>query len=130
MKITLTQFRPNTAEAVWTDCFAQAIAELHKAGGGVLTVPTGEYSTGPIELCSNIELHLEPGAVIRFLNDPAAFPLQECQYEGRISHRPKPCLSAFNAENVALCAGWLRCTVVGCPARPHPSQWPSLPAAF
>ena len=31
MKITLTQFRPNTAEAVWTDCFAQAIAELHKA---------------------------------------------------------------------------------------------------
>lgn len=41
MKITLTQFRPNTAEAVWTDCFAQAIAELHKAGGGVLTVPTG-----------------------------------------------------------------------------------------
>lgn len=102
MKITLTQFRPNTAEAVWTDCFAQAIAELHKAGGGVLTVPTGEYSTGPIELCSNMELHLEPGAVIRFLNDPAAFPLQECQYEGRISHRPKPCLSAFNAENVAL----------------------------
>lgn len=55
MKITLTQFRPNTAEAVWTDCFAQAIAELHKAGGGVLTVPTGEYSTGPIELCSNME---------------------------------------------------------------------------
>ena len=102
MKITLTQFRPNTAEAVWTDCFAQAIAALHKAGGGVLTVPTGEYSTGPIELCSNMELHLEPGAVIRFLNDPAAFPLQECQYEGRISHRPKPCLSAFNAENVAL----------------------------
>ena len=102
MKITLTQFRPNTAEAVWTDCFAQAIAELHKAGGGVLTVPAGEYSTGPIELCSNMELHLEPGAVIRFLNDPAAFPLQECQYEGRISHRPKPCLSAFNAENVAL----------------------------
>ena len=37
MKITLTQFRLNTAEAVWTDCFAQAIAELHKAGGGVLT---------------------------------------------------------------------------------------------
>ena len=126
MKITLTQFRPNTAEAVWTDCFAQAIAELHKAGGGVLTVPTGEYSTGPIELCSNMELHLEPGAVIRFLNDPAAFPLQECQYEGRISHRPKPCLSAFNAENVApdrlRCAGWLRRTVVGCPARPHPAN--------
>ena len=64
MKITLTQFRPNTAEAVWTDCFAQAIAELHKAGGGVLTVPTGEYSTGPIELCSNMELHLEPGITV------------------------------------------------------------------
>ena len=48
MKITLTQFRPNTAEAVWTDCFAQAIAELHKAGRCVLTVPTGECSTGPI----------------------------------------------------------------------------------
>ena len=133
MKITLTQFRPNTAEAVWTDCFAQAIAELHKAGGGVLTVPTGEYSTGPIELCSNMELHLEPGAVIRFLNDPAAFPLQECQYEGRISHRPKPCLSAFNAENVALTGSGV---LDGCGApwwaaqRARPSQWPPLPAAF
>lgn len=52
MKITLTQFRPNTAEAVWTDCFAQAIAELHKAGGGVLTVPTGEYSTAPLSFAA------------------------------------------------------------------------------
>ena len=51
MKITLTQFRPNTAEAVWTDCFAQAIAELHKAGGGVLTVPTGELIIGYITTC-------------------------------------------------------------------------------
>lgn len=52
MKITLTQFRPNTAEAVWTDCFAQAIAELHKAGGGVLTVPTGEYSPVPLSFAA------------------------------------------------------------------------------
>ena len=30
MKITLTQFRPNTAEAVWTDCFAQPLPNCTK----------------------------------------------------------------------------------------------------
>src|SRR5580698_3167755 len=46
--------------------FAQAIAAVHAAGGGKLVVPAGVYLTGPIDLCSGINLHLEADATILF----------------------------------------------------------------
>jgi hypothetical protein len=49
-----------------TAAFRAAIAACHKAGGGRVTVPAGEYRTGPIHLQSNVELHLEVGAEIVF----------------------------------------------------------------
>ena len=44
----------------------KAIDELSKKGGGKLVVPQGVWHTGPIVLKSNIELHLNAGAVILF----------------------------------------------------------------
>lgn len=41
-----------------------AIRKCHDEGGGTVLVPAGEYNTGTIELLSNINLHLEPGAVL------------------------------------------------------------------
>jgi polygalacturonase len=51
-----------------TDAFKRAIAAVEQAGGGTLVVPaaTGAYFTGPFDLCSNINLHLEAGATILF----------------------------------------------------------------
>lgn len=51
---------PNTA------AFARAIAAVAKAGGGTLDVPAGDYFTGPIELCSGLNLHLAAGARLLF----------------------------------------------------------------
>jgi polygalacturonase len=49
-----------------TGAFQKAIADIEKAGGGTLMVPAGNYFTGPIQLCSRLNLHLDAGAKILF----------------------------------------------------------------
>lgn len=49
-----------------TDAFRRAIASVDQAGGGTLIVPAGDYFTGPIELCSNLNLHLDSHARLLF----------------------------------------------------------------
>jgi polygalacturonase len=53
---------------VSTEAFKKAIAAVDAAGGGTLVVPAapGAYFTGPFDLCSNLNLHLEAGAKILF----------------------------------------------------------------
>ena len=38
----------------WTEAFRQAISDAEKAGGGVIYVPPGKYSTFSIQLKSNM----------------------------------------------------------------------------
>lgn len=47
------------------------------AGGGTVIVAAGQYHTGAIQLRSNIELHLEAGAVILGSGDPGDYPLRK-----------------------------------------------------
>ena len=47
-----------------TNAIQQAIDECSKAGGGKVLVPAGEYKTGSIFLKSNVNLHLEQGAIL------------------------------------------------------------------
>jgi polygalacturonase len=49
-----------------TEAFKRAVAAVDKAGGGRLVVPAGNYATGPIDLCSTIDFHLDGGATIFF----------------------------------------------------------------
>ena len=48
-----------------TEAFNKAIKELSKQGGGHVIVPRGVWKTGPIQLRSNIDLHLSKGATIQ-----------------------------------------------------------------
>lgn len=48
-----------------TAAFERAIAAIAKAGGGQLVVPKGVFRTGPFKLCSELDLHLDEGAVIQ-----------------------------------------------------------------
>jgi polygalacturonase len=48
-----------------TEAFKNAIAAVQKAGGGHLTVPAGTYKTMPFVLVSHMDLHLDPGSVIK-----------------------------------------------------------------
>ena len=85
-----------------TDAFAEAIEALSVQGGGKLLVPSGVWLTGPIELKSNINLHLEVGAVIQFSGDDALYPILKASFEGLDTFRCKSPLSAVNATNIAV----------------------------
>jgi polygalacturonase len=58
-----------------TDTFKKAIHAVAKSGGGTLIIPAGDYSIGPIELPSHIDLHLEAGAKIIFSANPKEYPI-------------------------------------------------------
>lgn len=49
-----------------TAAFKRAVAAVDRAGGGRLVVPAGTWFTGPVDLCSAIDLHLDAGATVLF----------------------------------------------------------------
>ena len=57
-----------------TNAFAEAMSRLSVKGGGTLLVPYGVWFTGPIEFKSNVNLHLEKGAIIIFTPEVNAYP--------------------------------------------------------
>ena len=73
-----------------------------KSGGGRVTVPAGEWKTGPLRLASGIELHLESGARLVFPDDPDLYPMQEVAFEGQVRRRHQPLVSAVGATNVSV----------------------------
>jgi len=56
-----------------TKAFNDAIATCASRGGGTVYVPAGTYYSGTIVMKSNINLHLEPGAVILASRDTADY---------------------------------------------------------
>lgn len=81
-----------------------AIASLSAQGGGRVVVPAGLWlSDGPIHLESNIELHLEEGAHLRFLPNPESYlPPVFTRWEGTEVFTYSPFIFAQNKTNVAL----------------------------
>ncbi len=88
--------------ALNTEAFSKAIETLSKKGGGILNVPAGVWFTGPIVLKSNINLHLDKGALILFSPDFSLYPLVDGSFEGLETKRCQSPISARNAENVAI----------------------------
>lgn len=85
-----------------TESFAKAIKHLEERGGGQLNVPFGVWLTGPIELKSHINLHLEDGALVLFSPNRADYPLIESTFEGVKSRRCMSPLTANGATDVAV----------------------------
>jgi len=86
----------------WTEAFLRAVADLRAQGGGVLTVPAGEYPTGSIRLYDNMTLCIESGAALRFHQDAKAFPLIELEFEGNAGLMHQACIYAEKAKNVVV----------------------------
>lgn len=85
-----------------TEAFARSIEALSKKGGGKLVVPAGVWYTGPIVLKSNINLHLEKGALILFSDDFDLYPLVDTYFEGLATRRCQSPISGRNLVNVAI----------------------------
>ena len=112
-KVTRPQFPDNEVNlrdfgavgdgsSLCTDAFRKAIEALSAKGGGRLTVPQGVWFTGPIVLKSNINLHLEKGAIILFSPDDALYPLIHTSFEGLDTRRCQSPISGNNLTNVAI----------------------------
>jgi len=85
-----------------TKAFADAIEALSKKGGGKLIIPSGIWLTGPIILKSNIELHAQTGALIKFSTDKSLYPIIETSFEGLNTWRCISPIYGKNLENVAF----------------------------
>lgn len=85
-----------------TESIAKAIAACAKAGGGQVVIPAGIWLTGPIQLKSNLNLHVEKGAMVIFSSNRKDYPLINTWYEGRPEYRCIAPIFGENVENIAI----------------------------
>jgi polygalacturonase len=72
----------------------KAIDDLTAKGGGRVIIPPGMWMTGPIKLKSNIDLHVEQGALVIFSSDLNLYLNTNNKYDGPIMGK--------DLENIAL----------------------------
>jgi polygalacturonase len=100
------------------DCYPgikAAIAACHKAGGGRVVIPAGDwYCAGPIVLLSNVNVHLKAGAHVYFSTNPldyAKYGDFDCGANGKLvlsRWQSNDCLNfssmiyAHGQDNIAL----------------------------
>jgi polygalacturonase len=77
-----------------TEAFRRAIAAADKAGGGTLVVPAGRYFTGPIDLCSGLNLHLDADATLLFSQNFDDYRISGNTY--------RPLVGAKNCHDIEL----------------------------
>ncbi|WP_028530559.1 glycoside hydrolase family 28 protein [Paenibacillus sp. HW567] len=85
-----------------TDAIAAAIEAASEAGGGTVYVPAGTFLTGAIQLRSNIELRLSPGAVLSFSTNPLDYPAVESRWEGVKRQVHSPCIYGAGLVNISI----------------------------
>ena len=85
-----------------TAAFETAISACAADGGGCVRVPAGNYLVRPLRLCSHLELHLEPGAVLAFSDDFEHYPTVATRWAGFMCHALQPCLYGEHLEDVAI----------------------------
>ena len=89
-----------------TDAFEAAIAACAEAGGGRVLVPPGVWLTGPIQLRSQIDLHVAAGAVVLFSPDVTLYqPTRDLGGAGSSPARRWRAVSPLSGEdleNVAI----------------------------
>jgi polygalacturonase len=74
-----------------TKAIQDAIDAGANAGGGVVYVPPGDYTTGALQLKDNVNLHVEAGATLFLSQDRAEFPAGS-----------RAMINATGAKNIAV----------------------------
>lgn len=90
--------KEKTSEAI-----SKAIAKANKAGGGIVVIPEGEWLTKKIHFKSNVNLHLNKGAVLLFSEDPKDYlPAVRSTWEGYECYNYSPLIYAYQCKNIAI----------------------------
>ena len=92
------------ADAVSPNTIAiqKAIDNCSSKGGGVVFVPAGLWLTGPLQLRSNVNLHVSKNAVLQFSSNTKDFPLIKTNWEGLEAIRAQSPIYAIDVENIAI----------------------------
>ena len=86
-----------------TQAIAKAIDAANKMGGGVVVIPEGEWLTAGVRLKSNVNLHLNKGAVLLFSENPADYlPAVHSSWEGMECYNYAPLIYAYECKNIAI----------------------------
>jgi len=86
-----------------TQAIATAITEANKIGGGIVVIPEGEWLTGQVHLKSNVNLHLDKGAVLLFDDEPNDYlPAVNTSWEGMECMNYSPLIYAWKCKNIAI----------------------------
>lgn len=85
-----------------TKSINQAISDCNKRGGGVVLIPEGLWLSGPIELKSNVNLHLAKNSLLQFTKDFNEYPLVEGNWEGSPQMRNQSPIWAVGEQNIAV----------------------------
>ena len=81
----------------------KAITKANQSGGGTVLIPKGEWLTKTIHLKSNVNLHLEKGAVLLFSENPEDYlPAVHTTWEGMECYNYSPLIYAYQSKNVAI----------------------------
>ncbi len=81
----------------------QAIDKANKAGGGTVVIPEGEWLTKKIHFKSNVNLHVNKGAVLLFSEDPKDYlPAVRSTWEGYECYNYSPLIYAYQCKNIAI----------------------------
>jgi polygalacturonase len=86
-----------------SQAIAKAIDKANSIGGGIVVIPEGEWLTKQIHLKSNVNLHLNKGAVLLFSGDPADYlPAVNTTWEGMECYNYSPLIYAYECKNIAI----------------------------
>ena len=86
-----------------TSAINDAIKKCNSNGGGVVLIPKGTWYTGPIQLKSNVNLHIDEEAVLKFSTDYNNYlPAVLTRWEGIDCFNFHPLIYAFQESNIAI----------------------------
>jgi polygalacturonase len=86
-----------------TDAINAAIEKCNSEGGGHVVISNGSFLTGAVHLKSNVDLHIEAGAVLKFSTDSKDYlPLVRTRWEGDDCFNYCPLIFADGQTNFAL----------------------------
>lgn len=94
---------PDDTSFLNNEAIEAAILKCHGEGGGVVLVPAGIWTTGPITLLSNVNLHVSENATLLFSTDSELYlPPVLTRWEGMDCYNIHPLIYAIGASNIAL----------------------------
>jgi len=100
--LSITKFGAVADGLTKTSAIQQAIDASAKAGGGVVLVPRGHWLTLPLEMRSNVNLHLAQGALVQFSAVHADYHLIKTSWEGVDAVRNQAQIYGKDLENIAI----------------------------